>query len=271
MSFLDSISQTAKAGSQQQDGALNKLFSDFTHSINEFQKKSVLLGTKRDSQIVRYAIETELIPQCETLRDEIERSLKNAESNGKLVSDFAGLKDELIMSKRRFYEGKAKFPMKTKPARAHSSSQNSGYVSMPLTGNTENTPLLKASNEQLQQEQQLQTQSQQTQEQISGVSQDELNFHTLIQEERSEELGRIHSAVQEVNAIFHQLGSLVREQGEDVDNIDNNISGLAGNLQRANEQLGKAEQSQRKRNRCGIVALIIIVVVVLVVVLAALG
>ncbi|SCV03739.1 LAME_0H12838g1_1 [Lachancea meyersii CBS 8951] len=270
MSFLDSISKPATAGSLQ-DGASNQLFSSFAHNINQLQKKGELIGSKRDSQELRYSIETEIIPQCETLRDEIEGLLKNTASNGKLVSDFAGLKDELLLSKRHYLENKSRHPLKTKPARANSSSQNSGYVSMPVAENTETTPLLQDQDLSQQQQQQQQQRRTRSQTQLQGVAEDELNFHSLIQQERSEEIGRIHSAVQEVNAIFHQLGSLVREQGDEIDTIDNNISGLSGNLQRANEQLGKAERSQRQRNRCGLVALVMMVVVVLIVILAVIG
>lgn len=260
MSFLDTVSRPATRGAQH-EGALNKLFTEFTHSLNILQKKTGALGSKRDSMDLRCSIETELIPQCETLRDEVQQVITSNYSSGKIVSDFAGLKEELLKSKRKYSELKSKFPLR-KNQRANSTSQNSGYVSMPLASSDEATPLLQE-RAQLQAQRQEQTQS--------TVSQDELNFHTLVQQERSEEISRIHSAVQEVNAIFHQLGTLVREQGDDVDNIDNNISGLAGNLQRANEQLGKADQSQRKKNRCGIVTLVIIVVIVLCIVLAALS
>ncbi|CEP63899.1 SNAP receptor VAM3 LALA0_S09e04984g [Lachancea lanzarotensis] len=266
MSFADYMSKPTTAGSQQ-DGTLNKHFADFASHINHLQKKSQLLGTKRDSQDLRYSIETEIIPQCETLRDEIEGSLKTKTSNGKLASDFAGLKDELLLSKRHYYGKKSRHPIQAKPARTNSASKDSGYISMPMAEDTDKTPLLQRQNhnQRLEVQQQVQSQTQ------TQLPEDELNFHTLIQQERSEEIGRIHSAVQEVNAIFHQLGSLVREQGEDIDTIDNNISGLSGNLQRANEQLGKAERSQRKRNRCGIIFLVVIVVVVLIVILAVLG
>ncbi|SCU81679.1 LAFA_0C06502g1_1 [Lachancea sp. 'fantastica'] len=265
MSFADYMSKPATAGSQQ-DGALNRLFADFSSQINHLKRKSELLGSKRDSQDLRYSIETEVIPHCETLRDEIESSLKHKGSNGKLASDFAGLKDELLLSRRQYYGNKSRHPIQVRPVRTNSASRDSGYVSMPVAESTDTTPLLQGQNHQHGQRQlQQQVQSQ------NRLPEEELNFHTLIQQERSEEIGRIHSAVQEVNAIFHQLGSLVREQGEDVDTIDNNISGLSGNLQRANEQLGKAERSQRKRNRCGIIFLVVIVVVVLIVILAVLG
>ncbi|CUS20494.1 LAQU0S01e07866g1_1 [Lachancea quebecensis] len=265
MSFLDAISRPGTKA-HRSNGTLDELLSELTHSINELQKKNGLLGTRRDSQELRHSVETELVPQCETLRDRIEQVVSDDYSNGKLATDFASLKGELIRSKRQFSELKSRFPLRKaqRPSSNSVVSQNSGYVSMPVAIAEESTPLLQDQGDRGRQ-QQLQ------ENQRPSVSQDELNFHTLIQQERSEEISRIHTAVQEVNAIFHQLGSLVREQGEDVDNIDNNISGLAGNLQRANEQLGKADQSQRKKNRCGIITLVIIVVIVLVVVLAALS
>ncbi|SCW02443.1 LAFE_0F06546g1_1 [Lachancea fermentati] len=267
MSFLDEEAR-GKASNSREGGAFDQLFADFTHSINLLRKRCAVLGTKKDSQEVRYSIETEIIPHCETIRDQIETKMSGVDMNGKLVKDFVSLKEELLRGRRHYNELKNKYPIR-KLQRADSNTTNttfqqSGYVSMPLAHNDESTPLLQG-------QQQLQQQQIQSQIPQSTVTQDELNFHSLIQEERSQEISRIHSAVQEVNAIFHQLGSLVREQGEEVDTIDNNISGLAGNLQRANDQLSKAEHSQRKRNRCGMVTLVIIVVVALVVLLAALS
>ncbi|SCU86162.1 LAMI_0D00694g1_1 [Lachancea mirantina] len=264
MSFLDAVNQTSKTpeGKGQQ---LNEMFAALTHAVNVFEKRSQMVGTARDSQELRYSIDTEFLPRCETCRDELEQVTAGLDPYNKVTKDLASLKESLLKARRHYESLKLKYPIRRLESGdlniKESQVQDSpaGYVSMPI-GSNENTPLL---------------QDRQQQVQVSGkaneVSQDELDFHSIVQEQRNQEISRIHSAVQEVNAIFKQLGSMVREQGEDVDNIDNNISGLSGNLQRANEQLSKADKSQRNKNKCGIAVLIIVVVVVLVVALAALS
>ena len=142
----------------------------------------------------------------------------------------------------------------------------SSYISIKVN---EQTPLLHDENQhqlQLQEEEEQEHQHQQQE-----LSQEELDFQTIIHQERSQQIGRIHTAVQEVNAIFHQLGSLVKEQGEQVTTIDENISHLHDNMQNANKQLTRADQHQRDRNKCGKVTLIIIIVVCMVIFLAVLS
>ncbi|AMD19693.1 HCL458Wp [Eremothecium sinecaudum] len=247
-------------------------------SVKGLSRKISLLGTVKDDQSLRDTIEGKDIPYCEELRDSLQSNLK-FNWKDKYVSDFQALSAEFLKLKREYQTRKLELPLKvvasqnwsargrkmdgsqtasTTLSRPYEEEGSSGYISMQIK-NDEHTPLLQ----QQQPRQELQQFVKQDQ-----VLQDELDFHTLIQEVRSQEITKIHSQVQDVNAIFKQLGSLVHEQGKQVDSIDQNINGLTSNLQNASHQLRKADKYQRKRNKCGTVTLCIVAMVTLVVILA---
>ncbi|CAI2023532.1 hypothetical protein SEUBUCD646_0H01530 [Saccharomyces eubayanus] len=289
MSFFDIEAQTSKNKSQpepesstnQKTRELSDLIERFAEQSRILEKECTKIGSKRDSKELRYMIETELIPNCTSLRDKIEGNIV-IHPNGKLSGDFRNLKAKNQSLQQSYNQRKNLYSLKPAVQPATSRGRNdahprteairqdpeSGYISIKVN---EQTPLLHEEEQhQLQlQEEQEQTQEQQKEQQ--GLSQEELDFQTIIHQERSQQIGRIHTAVQEVNAIFHQLGSLVKEQGEQVTDIDENISHLHDNMQNANKQLTRADQHQSQRNKCGRVTLIIVIVMCMVVLLAVLS
>ncbi|QLL32816.1 hypothetical protein HG536_0D03380 [Torulaspora globosa] len=267
MSFFDleaqrSGSSSSKDANNDTDKALH-LILEFTDELKKLDRECSKVGTKRDSLDVRNNIETGLIPHCNAIRDSIEEKLwssgnEQLRNGSKVHNDFQVLKETLQKQEQRYNDMKMKNVLR-KGATKVREEPNSNYVSIEVN---EQTPLL------LQEEQQ----PQQNQAQMQDSSlQNEIDFNSIIQRERSQQINRIHSAVQEVNAIFHQLGSLVNEQGEQVDTIDGNIGHFSSNMQKATEQLNRAEEHQRKRNKCGLVTLVVMIVVVLVVILAVLS
>lgn len=261
-------------GSQGIESA-KSLIVELAEQLKKLERECSKVGSRRDCSDVRASIETGLIPNCNSIRDKIEQQRWGAEDhitqNSKLCNDFHMLKSELNALEKNYRASKLKHPLKservdhgavTKVVRG---DPESSYLSIQVD---EQTPLLQEREETHQQ--QLQQQQEQQQQQ-ANVSQDEVDFHTIILRERSQQVTRIHSAVQEVNAIFHQLGSLVNQQGDQVDEVDANIGQLASNMQKANDQLNRADQHQRKKNRCGLMALVVMVVAVLIVTLAVLS
>ncbi|QLQ79694.1 hypothetical protein HG537_0C03420 [Torulaspora globosa] len=265
MSFFDLEAQrngslSLTGGGNDTDKALN-LILEFTDELKKLDRECSKLGTKRDSLDVRDNIETGLIPHCNAIRDSIEEKLWNSgneqlRNRSKVYNDFQVLKETLQKQEQQYNNLKMKNVLRKGTTKVRT-EPNSNYVSIEIN---EQTPLL------------LQEEQQQNQTQIQDSSlQNEIDFNSIIQRERSQQINRIHSAVQEVNAIFHQLGSLVNEQGEQVDTIDGNIGHFSNNMQKASEQLNRAEEHQRKRNKCGLVTLVVMIVVVLVVILAVLS
>ncbi|CAI4765600.1 CPI_1c_G0049610.mRNA.1.CDS.1 [Saccharomyces cerevisiae] len=283
MSFFDIEAQSSNGNSQQEPQfstnqktkELSNLIETFAEQSRVLEKECTKIGSKRDSKELRYKIETELIPNCTSVRDKIESNIL-IHQNGKLSADFKNLKTKYQSLQQSYNQRKSLFPLKTPISPGTSKERKeihprteavrqdpeSSYISIKVN---EQSPLLHNEGQH-----QLQLQEEQEQQQ-QGLSQEELDFQTIIHQERSQQIGRIHTAVQEVNAIFHQLGSLVKEQGEQVTTIDENISHLHDNMQNANKQLSRADQHQRDRNKCGKVTLIIIIVVCMVVLLAVLS
>ncbi|QLG70352.1 hypothetical protein HG535_0A02910 [Zygotorulaspora mrakii] len=284
MSFFDLESQNASALREHPNGGTDsgdlssRLIMDLARQLKLLKQENSKMGTKKDSVELRDSVETGLIPNCNSLRDKIEEQIwaapKDVTDGSKLYNDFQMLKTELRHLERDYSDKKLKnFLRKSRsnpisPSKAVRRDPESGYVSIQVS---EQTPLLlgeeKTENQPIHPKQQ----QQYSQVQQDAIDQDELDFTTIIQRERSQQINKIHSAVQEVNAIFHQLGSLATEQGEQVNTIDGNIGQLSSNMQKANEQLNKADEHQRQRNKCGLITLIIMVVVVLIIILAVLS
>lgn len=280
MSFFDAEAQSTRTPTKK-EGVSNKVMNTAADLIDELAEQLKLLkrecskvGSRRDSVEVRNHIETELVPNCNSIRDKAEEQIwssnEEIRKGSKLFNDFTMLKIELQQLEREYADKKMKNIIKNQKSDKKGVSElvrrdpESGYVSIQVD---EQTPLLLQEGQREQSPQQLQ-QHQLAEIQEDSVNQDELDFNSIIQRERSQQITRIHSAVQEVNAIFHQLGTLVNEQGEQVDSIDGNIGHLSHNMQKANEELNRADEHQRQRNRCGLITLVIMVVVVLIAVLA---
>ncbi|EJS41712.1 vam3p [Saccharomyces arboricola H-6] len=286
MSFFDIEAQPSDGNSQseplsstnQKTKELSDLIETFAEQSRVLEKECAKIGSKRDSKELRYRIETELIPHCTNVRDKIESSFI-IHQNGKLSGDFKNVKTKYQSLQQSYNQRKILYPLKATIVPETSKERNnlhprteairqnpeSSYISIKVN---EQTPLL---HDEEQDQLQLQEEQEQEQQQKQALSQEELDFQTIIHQERSQQIGRIHTAVQEVNAIFHQLGSLVKEQGEQVTTIDENISHLHDNMQNANKQLARADEHQRQRNKCGKVTLIVIIVVCVVVLLAVIS
>ncbi|CDF91533.1 ZYBA0S12-01068g1_1 [Zygosaccharomyces bailii CLIB 213] len=264
-------------GSQGIESA-KSLIVELAEQLKKLERECNKVGSRRDCSDVRASIETGLIPNCNSIRDQIEQQRWGAgdhiTQNSKLHNDFQMLKNELNALEKEYRASRLKHPLKSERVdhgavtKVIRGDPESSYLSIQVD---EQTPLLQEREETQQQQLQQQQEQQQQQQQQVNVSQDEVDFHTIILRERSQQVTRIHSAVQEVNAIFHQLGSLVDQQGDQVDEVDANIGQLASNMQKANDQLNRADQHQRKKNRCGLMALVVMVVAVLIVTLAVLS
>eukprot|EP00911_Craspedida_sp_UC1_P002231 UC1_evm2s1699 len=79
-------------------------------------------------------------------------------------------------------------------------------------------------------------------------------------EEREEGIKELESQMLEVNDIFKDLGNIIVEQGEMLDNIEYNMTATSTHVDNGREQLGKASRYQKKaRNK--MMCLLVIVVI----------
>lgn len=87
--------------------------------------------------------------------------------------------------------------------------------------------------------------------------------------ERSQGIDKLHQGIQEISELFQDMSLLVSAQGEQLDNIESNISSVANDTQRANIQLLQAKKYQKiKRRRsfyCGLIIFILIIIVIIII------
>ena len=75
--------------------------------------------------------------------------------------------------------------------------------------------------------------------------------------QREVEINKIVNSVGELNQIFHDLDTLVNNQGELIDNIESNIYSALDNSRNAARELYKADRWDRKRRRCSYLVAIV--------------
>ncbi|CDO95430.1 unnamed protein product [Kluyveromyces dobzhanskii CBS 2104] len=229
-------------------------------NIQLLKRKTHLVGTSKDGKTLRADINGEIIPEIQAISRKLADST-SLDSQDKFARDLQSLTRQFNSIKADYESKTIQNPIPESESNDEAEHLESQYESMPIQEEierkdyaSEQTPLLVSA-----------------QQQELLLNQEELDFHTIIQNERSQDISKIHSAVQEVNAIFKQLGSLVQEQGDQVDTIGENVTGLSHNLQTANKELQKANEYQKKKNRCGTIFLVAVVIVTLITLLAVLS
>jgi t-SNARE complex subunit (syntaxin) len=76
------------------------------------------------------------------------------------------------------------------------------------------------------------------------------DYYKAIIEEREKDIIETAENVNKINIIFSDLGKLVSEQQENVNDIENQINDAHSNTQNGVYQLERAEKTQRKLNKC---------------------
>lgn len=105
---------------------------------------------------------------------------------------------------------------------------------------------------------------------LDMVSQEYLDTQNMLIQEREQGIQDIMDGINEINAIFGDLGVLVSQQGENIDTFENNVSDLAANTKHAGDELVAAQNHQRKKMKCSACVLAVLVIVLGVIVLLAL-
>jgi len=92
-----------------------------------------------------------------------------------------------------------------------------------------------------------------------------------LMEEREKAVRQLEADITDVNQIFKDLASMVHDQGEIVDSIEENVESASISISAGNEQLRQAERYQnkaRRRKLClgatGLIVLIILIIIIIV-------
>ncbi|KAJ8922572.1 hypothetical protein NQ315_007602 [Exocentrus adspersus] len=84
--------------------------------------------------------------------------------------------------------------------------------------------------------------------------------------ERETRIKQIESDVLDINQIMRELGSMVHEQGEVIDTIENRIDHAAGNVEEGTEQLVKASQYQTRFRKKMLILIIIGIIIIAIII-----
>jgi len=108
------------------------------------------------------------------------------------------------------------------------------------------------------------------QNQIIGNSSE---LGTSLLDERESGINKLATDVEQVCNLFTDLSLLVKCQGEQLDNIETNISNSMNNVEGANTQLIKSNKYQKARYRCyyrciGYLVIILIILIFVIVIRA---
>lgn len=236
----------------------------FGQLIGQFSTSRKLIGTRRDDARLRSSLDAlqeeigELDASIETLMVKVNGAMNAGGPNGKIeVTDrqlmlkdrlnreFRNLHNNFALELKQYADKKVTYPLREPEVQ-------------------ETTPLLPESGA-LQQQQQQQIQIQ------DEINQTELQYQIVLTQEREREIARVHEGVQEINSIMKDIGTLVGNQGEQVDTIENNMLRVGDDTQKASRELTKADEYQRKKGKWCTILLVAVCVFVLVVVLAVLS
>lgn len=227
--------------------------------IGQFSTSRKLIGTRRDDAKLRNALDmlqqeiSELDSSIEMLMVKVNGAMNSGGPSGKIeVSDrhlmlkdrlnreFRNLHNNFVLELKQYADKKLMYPLRTPEIQ-------------------ETTPLLAESGF-VQQQQQILAEDQ--------INQTELQYQIALTQEREREIARVHEGVVEINAIMKDLGTLVGNQGEQVDTIENNMLQVGDDVYKASQELTKADEYQRKKGKWCAILLVALCVFVLLMVLA---
>jgi len=100
------------------------------------------------------------------------------------------------------------------------------------------------------------------------ASQSEVDFQEHLIIERESEIRNIEQGVSELNELFRDVATIVREQGDTIDAIDVNVENVRNDTRGADVELTQASRYQKNARNKACCLLVIMAVVLLVIVLA---
>lgn len=274
---------------------LSKSLSNFASSLSNLEKLNSQIGTKRDNANLRQRIEKqlgkedgdlsslkELIFNLQLVKNDGGVSSNGGSSNNqheliiqKLQKELSVLSDNFSLLKRKYNEKKNSVIINDlieDNNKKESSNQNNSNSNSSVNAYSANEVAIQQDSEPTEQtallasDQQLYTQQQQQQQDI--INKYDADFHTLLVQQRAENINEIHQGVREINTIFKDLDSLVQEQGVQIDTVENNLTNLTNDAQNATQELNKANNYQKQKRKYSCITLVVLSVVVLLIVLA---
>ncbi|CUM65228.1 uncharacterized protein PRCAT00002859001 [Priceomyces carsonii] len=244
----------------------------FANLISQFNSRRKQIGTRRDSSQLRDDLD-EITHKIGDLGAAINTLIQNVSLliNKKQLNDQKNhlkiTEKQIVIKERVTNEYNELNKQFQRLRRAYEEKKQNHLLNEAKSQDAynERTPLV--GHEPLQEQNQVQVEEQ-VEDQIEDT---DLQYHIALTQERNREIDQVTEGIQEVNAIFKDLGELVNRQGEQLDTIEDNILQLHGNTQQADQKLIKAHEYQKKKGKWTCILLTALCIFVLVVVLAILS
>ncbi|KNZ59154.1 hypothetical protein VP01_1793g4 [Puccinia sorghi] len=248
-------------------------------NVSGLQKLIDLLGSSRDTSDIR----RKLHDLTESTREFIKNSSSDAKKlaswqvsdsskieQQKVSRDYASSIQAFQRVSRLSVERQKQFVDRVKSSNVVSSSSNHGRLaSQDLEPEShelsETRPQLQ---QQLQIQQQLQESSQGQADEQEVIPNYELDYQEALIEERENEIREIEVGITELNQIFRDLGTIVQEQGGNIDNIESNVHRINNDMSGAVTELHQAHEYQKKSGKKMLCLLIIFAIVLSLILIA---
>ncbi|KAF2718607.1 t-SNARE [Polychaeton citri CBS 116435] len=232
----------------------DKLFS-LTSNISRLSNQVALLGTKRETDRVRERVQ-DLLQETGDEFKGIGEGLKKVQAwddlgpsqkytQGKLNQEFKATLTEFQGLQRQALDKQRASTAAQKAALEHE-----GITSPSATGSGGQ-------------------QQQQLLDEPRLANQDEVDFQETLIIERESEIRNIEQSVGELNELFRDVAHMVHDQGQSLDTINVNVTGVRDDTRNADVQLTQASRHQKSARGKACCLLLILVIVLTIVILAA--
>lgn len=233
----------------------SRLFT-LTSNITQLNRQLALVGTKKDSEVVRGRV-TRLLDETRAGFRDVTEGVKRAKSwedpTAAMKYTQEKLQNQLTAAMAEFQSAQRLSAEKTRQYVAATKRQIHEQDEERYTdeGEGQQVPLV-----------------QQQVQRAALAEQSEVDFQESLIVQREEEIRDIERGITELNDIFRDLGTMVSAQGESLDIIETNIATVAQDHKAAHLELrGAAKYQKSARNR--MCCLLLILAVVLTVILLA--
>ncbi|KAL1890617.1 SNAP receptor [Sporothrix stenoceras] len=236
----------------------NKLFK-LQGNIANLSRDIGHLGTRQDNARVRERV-TDVLDESREMFKEVGEGVKKVQGwddvtptqryqQQKLSREFQGALSEFQTLQRQALEKE-----KASVSAARAAVDEGGDASSGTAGG--------AGGQLLQQRQE------QQQELARLAPQDEVDFQEALIIEREDEIRNIEQGVGDLNVLFTQVATMVHEQGEQLDNIADNVENVRTDTRGADYELRSAARYQRNARSKACCLLLVLSVILTIVLLA---
>lgn len=242
----------------------SRLFS-FTSNIGQLNRQLALIGTKKDSVLVR--------DRVKRLVDETRAGFKSVSEGVKRVQNWEDVSPSMKYTQDKLQKQLASALADFQAVQRLSAEKTRQYVTAARNVHLEEEGQGSSHSHSHRDQKQMELEVPLVQQQAAALAdQGEVDFQESLIIQREEEIRGIEQGITELNDIFKDLGTIVVDQGNTLDIIDANVSRAAHDQKAADQELRSAARHQKgARNRACCLLLILAIILTVVLLAIVLG